>query len=285
MTTTYPFLGIGMSASISEAADIARARLEGATWYPVDLLNVGLHTQSVVPDGFRALMEKAGISIVAHLEEVNLVGQPEGDRLTALEELAERLGCSWVEQDLGVWTWNGARLGPHMIPPSMDRESLEESCRVVEKASKIFRRPMLVENPPFYAVHGGELGILEYLHELSQRTGCGLVLDIGHLVGFCMLTGRDPHEYLGGWACEEAVVEIHVAGYDLQETSRGVHWVDTHHRELSPKALDLLGLALEKLTSVKAITLEAELAPPDVIERGLASMRGLAGVEEARDAV
>ena len=283
MSAQFPFLGVGMSASIPEAVDIAKERLAGSNWYPVDFLNVGVVSESHIPEGMRTLMGDVGYPLVGHLEEVDFVGLPDEDRMRVLADRAERLGCEWVESDLGVWTWNGARLGSRMIPPALDRASLDESCRILERVLEIFPCPMLVENPPFYAVHGDELDILQYLLELRRRTGCGLLIDIGHLIGFCVLTHRDPMEYLRAWPCSEGVMELHLAGYDLQETEGGIYWVDAHERDIAPLALAMLDLALQKFSDVKAITLEVESAPPAVIQCSIAAVRRIVEVEEVRD--
>ena len=262
----YPFLGIGISANGNEARNIANARLEGrADHLPaLDMLNVGVSTMTPPPAGLGALLERASLGRVAHLEEINLVGKVDEERLRAVLDHCESLEPSWIQEDLGIWVWKGGPLGAQMIPPILDRQSLDEATRIVERILTLSRFPFLAENPPFYAALG-DLDLLGFMGTLARRTGCGLILDLGHFVGYSVCTGRDPLEYLASFAAWHDVVEIHLAGYTLTETTRGPLWEDAHEAPVTPLALEILDRVLASAHNVKAVTIEVEGARLDVL--------------------
>lgn len=266
----YPFLGLGMSASGVEAAAIARAIVAGeAAHLPsIQMLNVGVSTMSALPVDLAALLRRASLGCVAHLEEINLVGAFDEDRFRRVLERCDALSPSWIQEDLGIWVWNGGPLGAQMIPPILDARSLDDATRIIERILALSPYPFLAENPPFYAALG-DLDLLGFMSALARRTGCGLILDIGHLVGYATCVNRDPLAYLDTFERWSDVVEIHLAGYTLSETNRGTIWEDAHEAPVQPLALAILDRVLASARNVKAITIEVEGARLDVLKNNV----------------
>ncbi|WP_394843871.1 DUF692 family protein [Pendulispora brunnea] len=255
-----------MSASATEAVAIARAILDGKAGHlpPIDLLNIGVSTMAPLPDALGALLEKASLGCVAHLEEINLVGEADDDRLRRVLDLCESLSPRWIQEDLGIWVWKGGALGAHMIPPILDEKSLDEATRIVGRILSASRWPFLAENPPFYCVLG-DMDLLSFMAKLARRTGCGLVLDIGHFIGYCACSAKEPLSYLDTFTGWDDVVEVHLAGYTMTDTSRGTLWEDAHEVDIPPLGLTVLDRVLAFARNVKAITIEVEGARLDVL--------------------
>jgi uncharacterized protein (UPF0276 family) len=270
MKEQYPFLGLGMSASATEAEAIARARVKGeaSPLPPLDLLNVGVSTMSPPPRGLGALLKQASLECVAHLEEVNLVGELDEPRLRRVLELCEEVDPRWIQEDLGLWVWRGGALGDQMIAPILDQDSLDQATRNIGRILELSRFPFLAENPPFYCAVG-DLDLLTFMARLADRTGCGLLLDIGHLIGYCTCTGRDALDYVSEWSAFDKVVEIHLAGYTMVQTGGGALWEDAHQVAIQPLALEVLDRALESARNVKAVTIEVEGARLDVLRNNV----------------
>lgn len=262
----YPFLGIGISASGREAETIARARASGdATDLPaLDFLNIGVSTLGPPPATLRGALSAASLPCVAHLEEVNLVGHMDEARLERVLALCAELGPCWLQEDLGVWVWKGAPLGHQMLAPILDAESLAQAARNISRITELSPAPFLAENPPFYSVLG-DIDLLTFMAELAERTGCGLILDIGHLVGYCTCVGKDPRHYVDDWRGFAHLVEVHLAGHRLYRTDAGAYWEDAHEMPVQNISLEVLDRVLLQAPSVKAITLEVEGAPLPVL--------------------
>jgi len=266
LDSSYPFLGLGISAAPSEAEEIALAILAGGAEHlpDIQMLNVGVSTAAPPSEHLKGLLHEASLGCVAHLEELNLVGELDEKLLEQVLDACEVLSPSWIQEDLGVWVWKGGPLGAQMIPPILDERSLDQASENLERILRRAPVPFLAENPPFYFVVG-ELDLLSYMERLAERTGCGLVFDIGHFIGYCACVGEDPSAYLGGWGGARHVVEVHVAGYEIMQSDRGALWVDDHAERLAPLSLEILGQLLSMAGNVKAVTVEVEAAAEDVL--------------------
>ena len=143
------------------------------------------------------------------------------------------------------------------FPPIFD----DEVARIVGRNGAELQAstgvPFLLENPPIY-FDLGSLDLLTFMLRVAEYSDCGLVLDIGHLVGYCIATDRDPVEYLDGWSGLEHVRELHVAGFNLLPDSAGPPmWHDNHSAPIADESLELLAIVRE-LAGPLPITLEQE---------------------------
>jgi uncharacterized protein (UPF0276 family) len=82
-------------------------------------------------------------------------------------------------------------------------------------------RVMLLENPSTY-VRLAESAIpeVDFLAELAQRTGCGLLLDVNNVFVSAKNNGTDPRSYLDAFPLDR-VKEIHLGGHDRETDDAG----------------------------------------------------------------
>jgi uncharacterized protein (UPF0276 family) len=122
---------------------------------------------------------------------------------------------------------------------------------------------LLPENPPG-AFYIGELHILDYFARVSDRSGCGLLLDCAHLAMFQRLRGLPPTAALDGFPLDR-VVEIHVAGGAPVDVE-GLPLVDdAHGPEPLPDTWQIVEAVLPRATSLRAIVYECEKNAPDAV--------------------
>lgn len=107
-----------------------------------------------------------------------------------------------------------------LLPIPFNDESLTLMARHVEQVQQRLRRPLLVENISAYAGWAGDtLAEPEFFNLLTQRSGCGLLLDVNNLFVNARNDGLAPEA-----AAREAmrwvdairpgsVGEIHLAGH------------------------------------------------------------------------
>jgi uncharacterized protein (UPF0276 family) len=87
-------------------------------------------------------------------------------------------------------------------------------------------RPILVENPSLYIdLPGHEMSEAEFLAALSERTGCGLLVDVNNLYVSARNLGFRAEDALDAIPAR-AVGEIHLAGHAPDEG--GELLIDTH---------------------------------------------------------
>lgn len=257
----FPFLGLGISASAKEAVELAPKVHRPGTEYPAGLgfLNIGINARIPLPSRLAEVLREESVPHVLHLEDINLVGKLDEERLAVVAEQAATLGPAWIEEDLGYWVRNDLPLGSEMLPPIFDRSSARQAVRNARRIMEVLGPRLLVENPPTNYVLG-DLDLLSFMDIVQGETGCGLLLDLGHLVGYALATGRDPVAYVKGWRGLEAVIEVHLAGHYVLRTNRGPIWQDSHADFVQPQTLQVLDAAMSRPNNVRAITLEVEAA-------------------------
>jgi len=254
--------GVGVSSTLDAALKLSRWRSEERqpAWTKLGYLQLGIYSHQEIPEELPELLREVGLPSVVHLLEINLM-EPLSGQMSRLEPLLERvakLQPRYVEEDLGLWSWGQTELEQHMLPPIFDDESVGVIAANVRELQAMLDVPFLVENPPIY-FDLGTIDVLTFMQRVAEQARCGLVLDIGHLVGYCVATDRAPDEYLDAWTGIEHVREIHVAGYNLlPDSASAPMWYDNHADPIPEFALTLIEIACRRAGRFLPITLEQE---------------------------
>jgi uncharacterized protein (UPF0276 family) len=103
------------------------------------------------------------------------------DYLERLKTLASEIAPAWVSDHL---CWTGVMgLNSHdLLPVPLNDETLNHIETRVNKVQDYLGRPLILENPSTYV--GFQATTLEepqFLSELANRTGCGLLLDVNNV--------------------------------------------------------------------------------------------------------
>ena len=118
-----------------------------------------------------------------------------------------------------------ASLDPHgpvvhandLLPIAFTDESLDVMVANVSRVQDRLKRPILVENLSAYLSWAdNSMAEPEFFNELTQRAGCGLLLDVNNLVVNGLNAGQEPIAYASRWIAklrDGIVGEIHLAGY------------------------------------------------------------------------
>ena len=100
----------------------------------------------------------------------------------------------------------------------------------------------------------GRLSLGEFFHRIVRISGCGIVLDVSHVLSYALSTGRRPADVLDSLPLD-AVVEVHVAGGRINK-SYPFRYIDSHSDPVMDDVLDLLGHAVERCAGLRAVTYE-----------------------------
>jgi uncharacterized protein (UPF0276 family) len=138
----------------------------------------------------------------------------------------------------------------YTVSPPMNDEAVQTVLAALERASRLFPVPVLLENPPLYFIPpGSTMPQVEFIRRICDAGG-SLLLDLSHFLISCHTVGVDHRQELRKLPLSK-VVEIHLSGIDYQD---GGYW--DHHAAAVPEAvLNLLAVVLERATP-KAVTLE-----------------------------
>lgn len=147
------------------------------------------------------------------------------DRLAALVERVEPVRVSDHASFARVPA-AGGHAGPHasdLLPLEFTQTSLDVLVTHVQQVQERLRRPILVENLSAYVgwteLEGDSMAEPEFFNQLTQRSGCGLLLDVNNLVVNARNRGAHKCEAaLQAQAWVDAirpgsVGEVHLAGH------------------------------------------------------------------------
>lgn len=112
------------------------------------------------------------------------IGSHEGwspNYLNLLDSLLEQIDVAWHSEHLGYTKVDGEHLGIMLAMPKTE-EALDLVCERVRTIQERYRLPFLLENivhviPDF----PGDYSDAGFLNALTERTGCGLILDVYNL--------------------------------------------------------------------------------------------------------
>ena len=162
----------------------------------------------------------------------------------------------WLAQDVALCFVDepgySIQLG-YFVSPILTKDSLEEAVVRVQEVRKYISTPLLLEPPPS-TWKMGDMSMTQWLSELVQRTGCGMLLDVGHLYAHCLIEKRDLLDEIP-W---ELVVEVHVAGGIIHKKQGKKYYVDAHALPIQPEVWQLFDRVLQRATNLKAVCYECE---------------------------
>lgn len=219
---------------------------------PAPVAWLEIHAENYMGDGgrphalLRALSERFPISV--HGVGLSIGGEAPLDRdhLARLRHLLDWLNPASFSEHLAWSTHDGAFLND-LLPLPYTNATLARVCTHIDQVQEALDRPMLLENPSSYlAFAESTWAEPDFLHEITRRTGCGLLLDINNV--FVSATNLDfsPQDYIAHYPLH-AVGEIHLAGHDTQEDEHGAPLlIDSHGREVADPVWRLLDLTLAR---------------------------------------
>jgi uncharacterized protein (UPF0276 family) len=249
-------------------------------------------------------------ALLAYHAEGLWVTQPHPERSSPfdaeLDDTAEQLrilGSHWLNHECAAKQMAGYSFGTYL--PALFTEAsagvtadhiaraqqrLDRGCASRDGMGPLF----LLETPPLTYVGFGDLTVAEFFRLVTDRTPCGVVLDIGHLWTVYRYMGewrgRSLTSFLAGFLEAfplERVVEIHMAGLALHPSVplescsvgepplRPPLWIDAHGAPIPSVLADMLAQVLEHkgLTHLKGVALEVDTKPIPMIVEEFAQAR------------
>ncbi|MEU2952937.1 DUF692 domain-containing protein [Streptomyces xanthochromogenes] len=254
-------IGIGWRPEIAGAVE----RLDGIDWVEAVAENL---CPGHLPDSLVRLRER-GVTVVPHGVSLGLGGadRPDPRRLADLAARAEALGSPLVTEHIafvragGELTASPRLEAGHLLPVPRTRDALRVLCENVRIAQDALPVPLALENiAALIDWPDEELTEGQFLSELVERTGVGLLIDVANLHTNRVNRGEDPAGVLAALPLE-AIAYVHVAG----GVERDGVWHDTHAHPVPEAVLDVLA-DLASRTSPPGVLLERDDAFPPAAE-------------------
>jgi uncharacterized protein (UPF0276 family) len=193
------------------------------------------------------------------------LGSAEGldaTHLARIADLARRLEPAAISEHVS-WSITGGVYFNDLIPLPYDREALRTITENVQQFQDMLGRQVMVENPSTYLTYSrSEMSEPEFLAELCDKAGCGLLLDVNNVFVSAENHGFDPKAYLAGIA-NLTIGEIHLSGHHLRRIGNRTIRIDDHGSPVADQVWSLYRNALE-LIGPRPTLIEWDSALPEL---------------------
>jgi uncharacterized protein (UPF0276 family) len=153
--------------------------------------------------------------------------------LDLLAQQVARFNPAWISDHL-CFSQVGDVFLHDLLPIPFTRQLLDHIAFKIDFLQARFKRPFLIENISSYLrLKGSEMSEAEFIARLSNKTGCGILLDINNVVVTCHNHQESVAEYLEALPFGQ-VKQIHMAGAIQQHELL----IDTHSQPVAQDVLD-----------------------------------------------
>jgi uncharacterized protein (UPF0276 family) len=170
---------------------------------------------------------------------------PDLAHLQRLKALADRVQPALMSEHLAWSTWRG-QYHPDLLPFPRSHEALQRIVDNIDCTQNILGRRIAIENPTHYLrLDGHDWSELDFLTELSNRTGCGLLLDVNNVFISAHNQSFNAASYLDAFPAD-AVMEIHLAGHTADPGDSNL-LIDSHDSPVSDAVWSLYQRLIKRI--------------------------------------
>ena len=176
----------------------------------------------------RALRERYALSLHGVGLSIGSMQPLDRDHLARLKLLCDRYEPASFSEHL-AWSSHGGVYFNDLLPLPYTLPTLARVAEHIDTVQTVLGRTMLLENPSSYVrLAKSVIPEVDFLAELSKRTGCELLLDINNVFVSSKNHGVDPLLYLQSFPFDR-VKEIHLGGHDEEADDAGMPLlIDSH---------------------------------------------------------
>jgi uncharacterized protein len=172
--------------------------------------------------------------------------EPDPQHLRQLANLVERIEPALVSEHLAWSMWRGV-YHPDLLPFPRTTAALKRIAANISRTQEVLGRPIALENPTHYLhLDNHEWSEIDFLRELTQRTGCGLLLDVNNVFISASNLQFDAAAYLDQIPAE-AVMEIHLAGHSEDAELGAALLIDSHDAPIAESVWTLYRRLIQRI--------------------------------------
>ncbi|MFK4447407.1 uncharacterized protein (UPF0276 family) [Caballeronia udeis] len=155
------------------------------------------------------------------------------NHLARFRDLVARYEPMLVSEHL-AWSSHGRTFFNDLLPLPYTQDTLDKVCEHINQVQEAIKRSILLENPSTYvAFASSTMSETDFIRAVSQRTGCGLLMDVNNVFVSANNHGFSASAYLAEFPLEQ-VGEIHLAGHSEQHDDENeLLLIDSHDRVIS----------------------------------------------------
>jgi len=185
--------------------------------------------------------------------------------LDKLKNLIHRFEPGLVSEHLSWGSLQGRYLND-LLPMPYTQEALKHMVSRVLQVQDYLQRQILIENVSSYLeFNSSTITEWEFITELANQSGCGILLDINNIYVNAKNHGFDPNKFINAIPAT-LVKEIHLAGHTIKSFDDGEILIDTHNQRVSEPVWLLYQTAVQRLPEVPVlIEWDADIPALDVL--------------------
>jgi len=209
-----------------------------------------------------ALRERYALSVHGVGLSIGSMRPLDQGHLARLKKLCDRYAPESFSEHL-AWSSHGDIYLNDLLPLPYTRQTLARVIEHVDEVQTVLGRQLLLENPATY-IRFVESTIpeVEFLTEISRRTGCGLLLDINNVFVSARNHATEPLPYLDSFPLVR-VKEIHLGGHHEEADDAGAALlIDAHGSPISAEVWALYAHVIAR-TGAIATMIEWDNDVPD----------------------
>lgn len=189
-------------------------------------------------------------------------GPLDPEHLARLKHLVEWLNPTVFSEHLAWSTHEGSYFND-LLPLPYTKDTLTRVADHIDQLQNTIGRRMMLENPSSYLKFSESTwSEPDFLREVANRTGCGLLLDVNNVFVSATNLDYDPRSYIDEYPLDK-VGEIHLGGHDEDEDEHGKPLlIDSHGAEVVDPVWALLDYTLAR-SGPRPILIEWDNDVPD----------------------
>ncbi len=166
--------------------------------------------------------------------------------LARFRGLVARYQPALVSEHL-AWSTHGTTYFNDLLPLPYTKATLDRVCDHIDEVQDAIRRPILLENPSTYIAYADStMREADFIRAITERTGCGLLLDINNVFVSATNHGYSALDYLDEFPLAR-VGEIHLAGHAEQGDDEGDRLlIDSHDGPVADAVWKLFELVIDR---------------------------------------
>jgi hypothetical protein len=177
--------------------------------------------------------------------------------LGKLKALARRTRARWISDHL-CWTGVSGKNTHDLLPMPYTDESLGHVVERVKTIMDYLEQPLFLENPSsFLEFTSSTWTECDFLAEVAERSGCGILLDVNNVYVSAFNHGFDAGAYVDRIPADR-IGQIHLAGH----THKGTHILDTHSDHVVDEVWELYRRVCRRAGGVSTLIEWDEAVPP-----------------------
>ena len=172
--------------------------------------------------------------------------------LKNISELIDRYQPMLVSDHL-TWSSIGGTYLHDLLPLPFTKEAADHVVGRIEAIQDTLRQQILIENASTYLeFNHSELSECEFMVDIAERSGCGILLDVNNIYVNSRNHGIDAISYIES-VPESVVQEIHLAGHTVNKFDDGEVLIDTHDQRVCDDVWNLYGIAAKKFPTAATL--------------------------------